>query len=429
MRSIRTAAAALAIVVLTATPALASEESKHEANHRGTRALSWQQVLFPVTASEAGVAKARSRAEAPGTKDLSAYQGVGSWIDIFNTKPWENPGRAVRRMHERGAETIFLQTSTYGERKGIYDDDAIDAYLRHAHRRGMKVVAWYVPAFNQQKVDLARIRRAIRYRSPSGHRFDSFGLDIEATNVSNVALRNDRLIALSTRIRRLAGPNYPLGAITPDPVVALYWPNFPYKRLANLYDVFVPMGYFTLRAEGYEDVHHYTQKGIKTIRRATGDPDVPIHFIGGIADDAGPNELKGFVKAARDQEIAGASLYDYPITGRKSWFEMRALSKAVAARRRAAAAERAEAAAEKRRREREERRERRENRPNDERKDGNDMDRERSAKREKERKAKGGSKERRDPASSASRRDRESSLEDEGERGRHRSRDRRPRRS
>ena len=35
---------------------------------------------------------AASVQNAPGTKDLSAYSGLGSWVDIFNSKPWSTPG-------------------------------------------------------------------------------------------------------------------------------------------------------------------------------------------------------------------------------------------------------------------------------------------------------------------------------------------------
>lgn len=296
--------------------------------------------------------------------DLVAYRGLGSWIDIFNAKPWENPKAAVRTMSKRGAKTIFLQTSTYGQSGGIYDEAAVNAFLHHAHRAGMKVVAWYVPSFTQQKIDLRRSLRAINYRSPSGEKFDSFGLDIEAALVDNVSLRNDRLLALSRRIRNATGGSYPLSAITPDPIASSYWPSFPWKQTAKIYDVIVPMGYFTFRAHGFEEVRDYTADNIEKIRNETEDPDVPIHVIGGIADAAGPTDLKGFVKASRENEVMGASLYDYPITSRRSWYEMRALDASVAQRRRDEARKEAQAAAERARLAREEKREAREKREN-----------------------------------------------------------------
>lgn len=341
MRSLRTATAALLVVVLSTTPALACKKGhqhKRATTVKSAAGPGWERLLYgeaaaAVLRAAAKPASGTTRAK-PEPADLSAYRGLASWIDIFNHKPWANPRGAVRTMAKRGAKTIFLQTSTYGEPRSLYDREAIDEFLYHAHRRGLKVVAWYVPSFDQQNKDFKRAKRAIRYRSPSGHRFDSFGLDIEATHVSDIARRNKRLMALSKRIRRMAGPSYPLGAITPDPVVASYWPNFPYERVARVYDVFVPMGYWTFRARGFKEVREYTSEGVENIERATGKKDVPIHFIGGIADDAGPSDLRGFTKAAREHGLIGASLYDYPITDRRSWFEMRALSKDVAERRR-----------------------------------------------------------------------------------------------
>ena len=348
------AAALISALVLAASPAYAYEKGKRGRSQEGGR-LGWQEVLF------AGLDLAREsrqeEAPPPEPADLTAYEGLGSWIDIFNERPWENPEAAVRTMAKRGAKTIFLQTSTYGQSGGIYDEDAVNEFLHHAHRRGMKVVAWYVPSFTQQKIDLQRSLRAVNYRSPSGERFDSFGLDIEATHVADISVRNDRLLALSRRIRKAAGPSYPLGAITPDPISSTYWPSFPWKQAAKIYDVIVPMGYFTFRAHGFREVREYTADNIEKIRRETEDRDVAIHVIGGIADDAGPVDLKGFVKASREHEVMGASLYDYPITSRRSWYEMRALDASVAQRRREEARAEAEATAERARLARKERRE------------------------------------------------------------------------
>lgn len=353
MRSLRTTTAALLVVALSASPALAcKKDHRQQRSSESSTTGGWQRLLYGDAA--AALRRAAARADVASDRvalvketepaDLSAYEGLASWIDIFNLKPWANPPGAVRTLAKRGAKTIFLQTSTYGQNRALYDREAIDQFLYHAHKRGLEVVAWYVPSFNQQGIDFARAKRAIRYRSPSGHRFDSFGLDIEATHVGNIALRNKRLMRLSKRIRRVAGPSYPLGAITPDPVIATYWPNFPYKKVARVYDVFVPMGYWTFRARGFKEVREYTAKGVRNIERAVGKKDVPIHFIGGIADDAGTSDLRGFTKAAREEDLIGASLYDYPITDRRSWFEMRALSSEVAQRRRQEAIAEREAA-------------------------------------------------------------------------------------
>lgn len=256
-----------------------------------------------------------------GTVDLAAYKDLGSWIDIYDRWPWAHPTLAVRKLHARGVGAIFLQTSNYGAKESIFKPRQTTKFLKAAHRRDMKVVAWSVPSFDHPQIDYHRARAAILF-ARAGHRFDSFGLDIEATVVGNVYRRNRRLLDLSRRLRDLVGRDYPLGAITPDPVKALYWPDFPYKRVDRLYDVFVPMGYFSFRADGYKAVKRYTLAGIRNIRRESGDPDVPIHLIGGIGGETKIPEVKGFVRAVRANNVLGASYYDFSVTSDDEWKQL-----------------------------------------------------------------------------------------------------------
>ena len=256
-----------------------------------------------------------------GTVDLAAYKDLGSWIDIYDAWPWAHPTLAVRKLHARGARTIFLQTSNYGADDPIFKPRQTARFLRAAHQRNMKVVAWYVPSFDHPQIDYHRSRAAILFES-GGHRFDSFGLDIEATVVGNIYRRNQRLLKLSKEIRKLVGPDYPLGAITPDAVEALYWPDFPYKRVNELYDVFVPMGYFSFRVDGYKAVKKYTLTSIRNIRRETENPNVPIHLIGGIGGETDVPEVKGFVRAVRGNDVLGASYYDFAVTSEQEWEQL-----------------------------------------------------------------------------------------------------------
>ena len=258
---------------------------------------------------------------ASNVPDLSAYKDLGSWIDIYDEWPWNRPVRAVKELHRRGVRTIFLQTSNWGAKRAIFRPARTARFLEAAHRRDMQIVSWYVPSFAKKKEDYERSRAAIRFER-GGHRFDSFGLDIEATVVGNVALRNRRLLDLSKRLRRLVGPDYTLGAITPDPVEADYWPNFPYKSVAQLYDVFVPMGYFSFRTHGYKGVQRYTVAGIRNIRRESGDPDVPIHLIGGIGGETRVPEVKAFVRAVTGNDVLGGSYYDMTVTSEQEWEQL-----------------------------------------------------------------------------------------------------------
>lgn len=267
-------------------------------------------------AKQAGV-----RFASNGSVDLSSYRDLGSWIDIYDAWPWAHPTLAVRKLHERGARTIFLQTSNYGAKDPIFRPRQTSRFLKAAHARGMKVVAWTVPSFANPQKDYHRARAAILFKG-RGQRFDSFGLDIEAAIVDNIWRRNRRLLDLSKELRNLVGPDYPLGAITPDPVKSLYWPNFPYQRVDRLYDVFVPMGYFSFRANGYKDVKRYTEQSIRVIRRESENPKVAIHLIGGIGGETEVPEVKGFIRAVIGHDVLGASYYDFAVTSEHEWEQL-----------------------------------------------------------------------------------------------------------
>lgn len=270
----------------------------------------------------------RRAAEPDDKVDLAAYKGLGTWIDLFDRGPWRNPTWTVRRAAQRGARTIFLQTSTYGSPRPIMHASKVAEFISAAHRRGLRVVGWSVPAFTTPKKDLYRARLAINLRTRDGEGFDSFGLDIEASIVDNIGKRNARLMWVSRKLRAIAGDDYPLAAIVPDSH-SRYWPNFPYKRVASVYDVMVPMGYFTFSTSGYRSVRTYTTNNIRTLREKTGKVEIPIHVIGGIADDVGVPAARGFVRAVNEHEILGASLYDFAITGAETWRELKPVATGV----------------------------------------------------------------------------------------------------
>lgn len=256
--------------------------------------------------------------------ELVAYEGLGSWVDLFDRSPWRNPSWTVRRMDARGVKTIYLQTATYGSSAPVVYPKKVAEFIASAHRRNMTVVGWSVPSFRTPEKDFWRARAGAMFETGSGDRFDSFALDIEADIVRNIWLRNHRLLDLSRKLRNVVGPDYPLGAIIPD-AHSNYWPDFPYKEVAARYQVMIPMAYSTFRTRGYEGVRDYTASNITKIREETGDPTTPVHVIGGIADDVGVPAARGFVRAIKDNQALGASLYDFPITTEKTWKALKAI--------------------------------------------------------------------------------------------------------
>jgi hypothetical protein len=329
----RAALAVVSVLLMAAGTAAACQKDHFHDRIAEVRRLVWTKILtgeveLPRTGLEIERKRpARARLVAERDVDLSAYEGVAAWVDVFDPGPWDHPARMVRRLDDRHVEAIFVQTSTYGRTRPLMHSHELSTMLKVAHHRDMQVVAWYVPSFAKMDVDLRRSMDAVRFRSESGHRFDGFALDIESTVVGNLARRNERLLRLSDKIRARVGNEYPLGAITPDPQASAYWPNFPWKPVGKRYDAIVPMAYFSFFTNGYDEVRRYTERDIEHIREETDNPDIPIHVIGGIADDAKPREVRGFVHASKKREVLGASLYDSPITSPDSWRILRAFNR------------------------------------------------------------------------------------------------------
>lgn len=278
-------------------------------------------ILLAVTA--AAVLPQAAAAGAP----IRAYRGLGSWVDLYDAAAWDEPAATAKDLKTHGVRTLFLETSNHHWPSSLNRPGAMGALVEQCHARGIKVVAWYLPGFSDPGRDYRRSLAAIRFRSAAGQRFDSFALDIEASVVTDVGLRTSRLLALSARIRDAVGRAYPLGAITPSPAGmvtdASSWPGFPYEKLAGLYDVFVPMGYYTDRGDGYATAYRDTRATIRIIREETGRPGMPIHVIAGAGALSSRSETTAFVRAVREHGVLGGSMYDWATTSDASWRVLR----------------------------------------------------------------------------------------------------------
>jgi hypothetical protein len=264
---------------------------------------------------------------APGasgaTPRHSAYAGLGTWFDIYSPG-WGTPEREVAAMARDGVKTLYIQTGNYSQSGALVHPRKLGRFIDAAHADGLKIVAWYLPAFTNPAQDLRRSLAAIRFRSAKGERFDSFALDIEASLVSSARLRTERLLQLSAKLRKAVGRRYRLGAIIPSPLGFRhhpnYWPHFPFRRLARDYDVLLPMAYATdAHVRGTKATRAYDLTDMSLIRTKTGDPHVPIHLIGGIANRMGAKETAGFLQAVAAGRPLGYSLYDFPLTSAARW--------------------------------------------------------------------------------------------------------------
>lgn len=291
------------------------------------QALDWRALsVWAVVLAVAGCAPHAGPSErivAPGGSihasgpSLDSYRGLGTWIDVYG--PWNHVRRHVREMKRNGVRSLYLETSSFKQKRAILRPKAVGRYIEAAHEAGIDVVGWYNPSFRRLHRDWRRVKRAIGFRSPLGQGFDAFALDIEATVVPDIDRRNRRMLRLSDWLRELVGPDFTLGAIIPDPTRSTYWPGFPYRAVARRYDIWLPMSYYTYRARGRRDVHRFVSENVHAVRRLSGDPGALVHVIGGIAGVGSIREVDAFVRAVVRRRAYGGGLYDFPLTTEAEW--------------------------------------------------------------------------------------------------------------
>ena len=278
-----------------------------------------------LVAALSAVLVASASGATPSSHRRAAYAGLGTWLDIYAGSAWAHPQREVAAMARDGVRTLYLQTGNYEQQVDLVRRRALGRFVDAAHAAGLRVVAWYLPALTDPVQDERRALAAIHFRSPRGERFDSFALDIEASLVRPVRLRNRRLLRLSAELRKAAGAGYALGAIIPSQVGMHkhphYWPGFPYRSLARVFDVFLPMAYFTYRVKGRAASAAYVEQSVDLLRAAVGD-SVPVHVIGGVAGTASAADVSGFMDAVAQLSPVGYSLYDFPLTTGPIWHEL-----------------------------------------------------------------------------------------------------------
>jgi len=292
------------------------------------------------------VVPARLVHDPPLARTLDPYLGLGTWADAFDVDPIYAPGAPSVTPHDvadmagHGVRTLFLQASRWDRRAtGLVQDPWLQAgFLLAAERSGVAVVGWYLPRWDDEGDDLARLLAVDRF-SVAGRRFGGLAVDIEWNRDDLGAIeRSDRLVDLSDRLRRTVGDD-PLGAVVMPPVVTDvinpgFWPGFPWAELAPLYDVWLPMSYWSFRTGGHADPQAYTAENVARVRLDLGEPGAMVHAVGGIGaadgtavvdpgepladlDDLGP-----FVDALVDTGAVGGSIYDWATMGNEARIRM-----------------------------------------------------------------------------------------------------------
>lgn len=286
----------------------------------------------PVGEPSRGVPAARTTAgpSDPPSAAASPYAGVGTWLSRYRitrefggAAPPVTPAD-VDAMADAGVQTLYLQPAADDPRyPGLLSTDLLGEFLVRAHARDMQVVAWYLPRFGDIAGDLRRLEEIADFRV-DGHSFDAVAVDIEFTDAVELAPRNAALLELSRQLRA-ALPDVELGAIVLPPVVTdvlntAYWPDFPWRELRDLYDVWLPMAYWSNRSEeGFTDPHWYVTENIERVRRHLDDPCAVVSVIGGYDLQETADDYAAMARAASEQQAIGVSVWDWPTTPPSAW--------------------------------------------------------------------------------------------------------------
>jgi hypothetical protein len=266
----------------------------------------------------------------PPPRNIAVYRGLGTWVDAYDFSPQYQPNGgpppitadSMDDLAAAGVKTLYLQAAKDDTRSpgDLVNPEILGPMLNRAHARGIKVVAWYLPKFYDLDSDMRRFLAMRDFRA-NGEGFDGIGNDIEWTkDVPNHAERNLRLIELSHRLREAVGSAalaaIPLPPVLIETVNPKYWPDFPWRELAPVYDVWMPMAYWTFRSKssGYRDAYRYTEENVRRLRSDLGLPGAIVHPVGGTDNKSNDDDYRGFVRACVETGSVGGSIYDWRTT-------------------------------------------------------------------------------------------------------------------
>jgi hypothetical protein len=292
-------------------------------------------VLAAAALAAAGACVDSTQSRAAGQRPAAAgdvFQGLGTWIDVYDTALYATPAAVASRLSARGVRTAWIETANDRSTTDVVQAAGLGRFVDALHARGIRAVGWYLPGHDNHARDLRRARALLGFRTPQGGAFDGIAFDVESLRNTNVKQRTARLLDLLTRLRGEAG-SMPVAAITYPPRAferhASWWPGFPWVQIAAQVDAFVPMLYTGGGFKGYDATYGYVARSLRMLRAAVG-PDVVVHAAGGVANRMTADELRAFADAVLDDgSSTGWSLYDLQTMTPAAWAAMARLSSSL----------------------------------------------------------------------------------------------------
>jgi len=257
------------------------------------------------------------------------FQGLGTWIDVYDTSLYASPNAVAARLAGRGVRTAWVETANDRSTTDVVDPTGLGRFVDALHARGIRVVGWYLPGHDNHVRDLRRARALLGLRTPQGGGFDGIALDVESLRNPNVKQRTTRLLDLLAHVRAESSGR-PVAAITYPPRALerhlTWWPGFPWAQIAAQVDAFAPMLYTGGGFKGYDATYGYVARSLRLLRAAVGST-VAVHAAGGVTNRMTADELRAFDDAVLDDgTVTGWSLYDLQTATPAGWAAMARLS-------------------------------------------------------------------------------------------------------
>src|SRR6478609_11413406 len=151
-------------------------------------------------------ALAPSASASAGGPSLGVFRRLGAWVDVFDYAPrLQNAGAkpritpdSISDMAALGVKTLYVQVANPdgAPSNQLTDRAELRALLERAHQHGIAVVPWFLPALTSPADDLAVMKQIAGLRA-GGERVDGIGLDLESGEVTDIPLRNRRVVAFA----------------------------------------------------------------------------------------------------------------------------------------------------------------------------------------------------------------------------------------
>jgi hypothetical protein len=281
--------------------------------------------------------KATPKPRPPAGPNLAPFKGLGAWVDLYDEEL--DPEATAVSMASRGVKTLYLQTGRYNvpgpNSPESFPPGWIDPWVHAAHAHGLKVIGWYLPAYDDMARDVRRTVAIATYRTPKGQRFDGLGIDAEYRRYVAKDAWMVAVVHHAAAVRKAVGRTVAVAGIVQPPLLMDtapdYWAGFNWRGLAASVNLFMPMAYWTTTEDDCKSsadycAYGYTKRNVEEIRRRTGSSRMMVHVIGGIGDACTTAQVADYVRAALAAGSSGGSLYDFGVTKPEWWTHLARLN-------------------------------------------------------------------------------------------------------